>query len=562
VPAELDLNYPAVLGHFGAHLIPGRLESRAFLGWYLEHYYRLTPEDAEDSICDGPDDKGIDGIFVDTNFEQITIFQAKLYQNSSKTVGDSALRQFVGAIDQFRDAESVAALVDSTNNVELRGLILDSKLAELVEAGYSVRGVFLTNSSLDANGKSYADQNPILDVRDRPYLEANWIDPDTTAPQTGELAFNLDGLGMITYKTPEAEAYLVPLRATELVGLEGIESQALFDSNVRKSLGKTKVNKAIASSVQDQAEHKNFLLYHNGLTILAGKVVPGEDNITISDYNVVNGCQSLSTLYSNKSKVSSELRLMAKIIKISPNHDLSAKITRHSNNQNAISARDLQSNSVTQRRLQQEFKDSFGSKFGYEIKRGESLEADYIITNELAARILLAFDLGQPYSCHQSYRYFDDLHSEIFNRPEVSAHRIVALAALYEAVIDGLTSLQPALVAKYSVTPFFVLHLLHKALSLDEKGKEFIRDPKPFLEAVGFEGIRNAAQPMVDDLVVDLNAEIDERQHSAEPFDHKRELKSASAVRKLQSEVIPSYEKAIKRGRASSFTDEYLRVSR
>ena len=285
------------------------------------------------------------------------------------------------------------------------------------------------------------NKNSQLTIRDRDYLESNWIDPNDKSPQGSEITFHLEGLGMIRYKTPEAEAYFAPLLATELINLEGIESQALFDWNVRQSLGKTKVNKAIASSVADRFEHKNFLLYHNGLTVIAEAVDAAEDTITLRGYSVVNGCQSLSTLYGNRSKISPELRLMAKIIKISPNDDLSAKITRHSNNQNAINARDLQSNSVTQRRLQQEFKDAFQTAFGYEIKRGEVLDCEYLITNELAARMLLAFDLEQPYSCHQSYRYFDDLHSEIFNRPEVNAHRIVALLALHEAVAEGLDSL-------------------------------------------------------------------------------------------------------------------------
>jgi hypothetical protein len=73
MPEEIVLDYPAVTSLFGNHLIAARLESRAFLAWYLENYYRLTGDDAEDSVCDGPDDKGIDGIYVDKNFEHITI---------------------------------------------------------------------------------------------------------------------------------------------------------------------------------------------------------------------------------------------------------------------------------------------------------------------------------------------------------------------------------------------------------------------------------------------------------------------------------------------------------
>lgn len=180
---ELDLDYPNILQLFGKHLIQGRLESRAFLGWYLEHYFRLTQEDAEDSVCDGPDDKGIDGIYVDHNLEQIAVFQSKLYQNTSKTLGDSALREFVGALAQFRDKVSVVGLANSTNNTELRGLIADSKIEDLVDSGYAIRGVFITNATLDENGRRYAAQNASLSVSDRVFLRDNWIDPDKTGPQ-------------------------------------------------------------------------------------------------------------------------------------------------------------------------------------------------------------------------------------------------------------------------------------------------------------------------------------------------------------------------------------------
>jgi hypothetical protein len=62
---------------------------------------------------------------------------------------------------------------------------------------------------------------------------------------------------------------------------------------------------------------------------------------------------------------------------------------------------------------------------------------------------------------------------------------------------------------------------------------------------------------IADDLIVDLNAELAEREETGNPFDHKRELKSANAVRALRNNVLPSYQKAVNRKRASSFTDEW-----
>ena len=551
----LDLTYPAILGIFGKHLMQGRQESRAFLGWFLENFYRLDASAVGDIICDGIDDKGIDGIYVDTNLETIDVFQAKLFQNANKTLGDVALKEFAGTLSQLRDRGSIEALAASTGNVELRGLIRDVNLSGLVETGYKVRGIFVTNAALDANGTAFLDQQNDIAVRDSGHILSNWLNPLDSRPMSQKVTFHLDGLGLIEYKTPEAEAYVASLLASELVTLAGLDNQALFDWNVRQALGRTKVNRAIADSVATISEHKNFLLYHNGLTILAETVEKSDsqDRLAIDGYTVVNGCQSLSTLYENKTKISNELRLLVRIVKLPPHGELAAKITRHSNNQNSISARDLQSNSIIQKRLQIEFRSMLSGSIGYEIKRGEALNVERVITNELAAKVLLAFDLEQPWSCHQSYRYFDDLHAAIFGRPEVTASRIAALVAVYEAVESGLADLNRPLVANYSVTPFFVLYLTRAALQCDEEGKSFCQDPTPVFDEFGFAGVTDLVRPIVDDLVVDFNAELDDREQQGNSLDHKRELKSATAVRALRTQIIPSYQKAIKRKRATSF---------
>ncbi|MGB6579903.1 MAG: hypothetical protein WBF34_18480, partial [Streptosporangiaceae bacterium] len=93
---SLNLTYPRILEHFGKHKVSGRTDSRSFLGWFLENYFRLDQLHVEDSICDGTDDKGIDGIYVDSTLEVIYVFQAKLMQKESRTLGDSALREFAG----------------------------------------------------------------------------------------------------------------------------------------------------------------------------------------------------------------------------------------------------------------------------------------------------------------------------------------------------------------------------------------------------------------------------------------------------------------------------------
>jgi hypothetical protein len=100
-----DLAYPAILDTIKSCHIPRRTESHAFLVWFLQHYYRLDETEAQDTVCDGPDDKGIDGVYVDENLETVDLFQGRLVQNPNRTLGDTQLKEFVGTLTKFSDPQ-------------------------------------------------------------------------------------------------------------------------------------------------------------------------------------------------------------------------------------------------------------------------------------------------------------------------------------------------------------------------------------------------------------------------------------------------------------------------
>ncbi len=350
---------------------------------------------------------------------------------------------------------------------------------------------------------------------------------------------------------------VAPLSATDLVRMEGIENQSLFDWNVRQSLGKTNVNKDIANSIKDVSEHQNFLLYHNGLTVLCGSVEKTADKIKISDYTVVNGCQSLTSLWEQRDKLTSDLRLLTRMIQIPPGSELAFRISHHSNNQNGIKPRDLQSNSRLQARLQEEFRRLYSNQFFYQVKRGEQSDAPQTIENELAARILLAFDLEEPWSCHQTYKLFEDLHARIFGRPEVTATRIVALHDLYQVVLNHIDEIKNKPLANYTLTRYFLIYLLRRALETDKVGQTFCQKPHKFINAPdGRNRLKRCVAEVLEELIVELNYEVESRENGI-PFDYKRELKSQRDVKALGTTLIPSYERLVSRGRVPSFGEEW-----
>ena len=433
----LNLDYASLVQIAQPYKVPGREEASAFLSWFLVNIYRLDIIEVQDIVCDGRGDKGIDGIYVNESEECIDIFQSKTVQNPSKTLGDTQLKEFVGSLKQLETLEGVHSMISTTGNSQLKNLLIEHKDL-LTSSKYTIRGIFVTNAVKDSNAESFLEATSLitqLKVWDKPLIIQMYVPSEKAIPATSEIAFDVFGYDYVEYIVGNntAKVVIAPVSAVDLVRMEGIENQQLFDLNLRKDLEKTKVNKDIGKSVNDASEHSNFLLYHNGITIICDQLdTSNEGKVKIQGYSVVNGCQTVSSLYRNKAKVTQDLRILTRIIQVNSNQsDLISRITYNSNNQNGIKARDFRSNTQTQVRLQQEINQYYPDYF-YEIKRGDDPEQRIVIENTLAGQILLAFDLKRPWAVQRYSKIFDDLHQEIFARPEVSGGRIVVLFDLYK----------------------------------------------------------------------------------------------------------------------------------
>ncbi len=167
----LNADYPTIIPLFANHVIKGRTESASFLIWYLENYYRLDTQEAVDSVCDQNGDKGVDGIYIDEANQTIDILQIKISQNPSRTIGDTALKEFYGTLSQFNSKESVQNLIDTAGTAQVVGLVKRLQLLNIIDL-YKVRGVFICNQELDANGKGYLTETPEIEFIGKSRLES------------------------------------------------------------------------------------------------------------------------------------------------------------------------------------------------------------------------------------------------------------------------------------------------------------------------------------------------------------------------------------------------------
>jgi len=555
---ESELEYSNLSQLLSPYIKKGRGISRSFLNWFLENIFCIDDTSADDAICDGHQDKGIDAIYVDELNEEVIIFQSKTVESANKTIGDTSLKEFAGTLHQLSTIENIELIETGNANEALKKLIGDLQLKIRIKNGFVVKGIFTTNALADRNAIEYLSSNDSIKLFDKKKIVEVHIDFEKQGGIKDDFSFNCSHVTPLNFSTFDniAEVWVFTALASDLVKMSGIEDASLFEQNVRLSLGSTKVNKAIKKSILDQNEHLKFPLYHNGITIICESAKYENDKITISEYVVVNGAQSISTLYNQRRYITENLKILTKIIKLNTQDtSLVKKITTNSNNQNAIKTRDLQSNQTIQQRLKKEFEGINGYEFA--VKRGETLGEGKIISNEDAGRILLTFDLDEPWNSHQKAQIFDEYYSKIFGRPEVNALRIILTYEIMSVIEEQLHQIDNKQYAFYSATKYFLLNVISKIMQKDEIGKaiysnklNIVSNPNDLNEFK-----RIATDILKNNIIVDLNYFLKEEANAT--FDYKKVSKNTTELQALGNVLLKDYEKELKRAKTISITQQW-----
>jgi len=523
--------------------------SGRFLRWFLEHIYRLEEIDADDASVDAKHDKGVDAIYVDDVSETVYIIQAKTKTKDNAEFGDSELKEFYGTLQQFDSKKKIDEVFAETKNDNLKQTIVRTGLAAKVDSGYDVRGVFISNARANDDAKAIIAKLPKIELFDADAIVNDYVDLDVDGGIKGSYYFDVSDSDVIEYDAGGAAARLFLAPALNLLKMDGIADGRLFEQNVRLALGNTKVNKGLRESIRAKEEHKNFPLYHNGLNVLCRKIVSEtEERIEVEDYVVVNGAQSLTSLMAEKSKITDDLKILVKLIETKGDTALSQRITTNSNNQNAIKARDLKSNHNIQQRLKAEVSAASHDTVAYEIKQGEANKGRAVLTNESAGLILLAMDLAQPWSCHQKYKVMDELHSDIFGRPDVTGARILGYWECFKSVEPALDAIEDKHFAYYNLTKYFLAYAVVSLIRTDPAGAAMLKNMKGILASGQQAELIEIFGNLAKSLAFDLNAEVVGEE--AETFDYKNELKSPTWCKKISARLVAQYSKDVMRKKA------------
>ena len=526
--------------------------SAQFLRWFLEHIFRLDTQDADDTCVDNPQDKGIDGIFVSDSAETIYLFQSKIRQKKTAELGDSDLRTFRGSLTQFQSVDALRVVLEGDAHPALKAAIQRTKLIDKLDGAYSVEGVFCCNAPMNSNALDYLKTCHELDVYDSKRIAREFVELESNKSIQEDFTFDISDTDIIDYQTSESVSGRIFLaKGLQLTHMTGISDGSLFQQNVRLSLGNTKVNKGLLGSIRQKKEHKNFPLYHNGITILCDEFFQHDsEELTVKNYMVVNGAQSLTCLKNAKASITDELRILVKVVALHGDVELSEKITSNSNNQNATKARDMRSNHIIQQRIKKEVDELNYKNIVYEVKRGEINIGKVALSNEDAGLAVLALDLGEPWNCHQRYKVMDESHGKIFGRPDVTGAKVIALSEMLRSVGPVLDDFEDSQFGHYNLTRYFLAHVVAEIIRSEPKGKILFRNFESLFNDEKIGDLIDVFRALVETTVQDLNVEIAELSE-IEPFDYKSHLKNQTWCKGMTSKLKATYNKDVKRKKAT-----------
>jgi hypothetical protein len=537
--------------------LPAQTDSQALLYWFLFNVFRLDEIECRDSVCDRKQDKGVDGIWVDEDSQEIFLFQSVYTNKDEKGLGDTDLKEFAGTEAWFEQPSNVKSLLASNANEELKALVVRLDLEKKLEEGYPVKLIFATTRVMDGNGREYLDvlnqARTKLEVWDRPRLLGHYNNllRKTRVNGTHKFSTKLDGF--------ECEAQhgvrvlVAPVRALDIATMEGIEDRSLFSLNVRSGLGRTRVNRELEFAIREKEEQGQFILFHNGITVICKKLKVSKHEVAVTDYSVVNGCQSAIAFHDNRRQLTDTLQVVARFIEVGENDALAEDITHRSNNQNGINQRDLMSNDRVQIALQKEFETLFAGKLNYAIKAGEEKDGVEIIRNDRAGQWLMAVYLNEPFNAHQKYKLFGPDYERIFGR-NVTAQRVYLCYLVNQAIESAKGAIHDELIRAYQLTNLILMGMIADRLRRDAKGNELLENPSGVLPKRK-DKLHAALCKFAALLMPDFEFYVDERKREGKGFyDYKSAFKSREEYAVLSRALLRDYDKAVTKSPDESFT--------
>ena len=220
------------------------------------------------------------------------------------------------------------------------------------------------------------------------------------------------------------EAYLGVVSAREFLKLveddDGAIKGSVFYDNVRDFQDMNVVNQGIAETLENPDTAILFPVLNNGVTVVAQSVRPVGEDVTVEDYQIVNGCQTSHVLHAAKGRLTDDILVPLRLV-VTEEDQVASSITKATNRQTPVDEGNLQALTDFQKELEAFFEGQQDKRRLYYERRSrqyssQKVEQTRVISPLVQMRAFAAFALDEPHSGSRYYRgLYDRVPAEIFN---------------------------------------------------------------------------------------------------------------------------------------------------
>lgn len=466
-------------------------DGQRFVAWYLRNIHGLNTVEAKDCITDGVNDKQIDAVYINNQDSTIYIIQGKFM--SSEYIDAEPVREVLTSWVLVQDLNQLQDAANSRLKVKI------NEISAALDDDYEICFELITTAKLTNQAQSDADAFS-KKLADNEEMNANFIvvDNETLKFKYDEalnktnsyinFTFQLEDGKYLELELNGTRAVLAAVPLKDCINIPGIKDGRLFRKNVRQSLGNSnKVNKGIAKTIKK--EPGDFFFYHNGITAICSKIDIQDGQLTVKDLNIVNGCQSLSTIFNcGETAKKSYGYILFKFYEMA-NSEKADKITNSTNSQSAVKARDLRSNDKIVLSIKKNYEQTYPN--GYMVtKRGENVDTTkydvgHIIQLTDLGKELIAWHSQRPTLSYSETKIFDIYFTQLFKK-DYPAEDVQALHELYCTVTnkwnpDNHMGLNESLLAMKSYAQFHHLYAISVLFAEISNMSEMVPRPSKVL---------------------------------------------------------------------------------
>lgn len=314
--------------------------------WYLTRLVGLSPTEADEMSCDGPNDLGIDAVWVGPD-DIVHFYQFKNPERTDVALPTVEVDKVLAGLTLIlnRRHREIA-------NPDLRELV--DNIYQLVPTGYRIHLV-TSGTGLNTDARTKLDtfisglgaQEGFFSwvLEDLPFLQDCFYQktlPTVEAP----IELTLDQ-SPYPVRSAAHDSYLFHLSGAVLAALYETHGEQLLQQNIRVYQGDRATNAVIRRSCTGN-DSARFFHYNNGVTFLCETASwdAFTRKLTLSRAQVVNGGQTVRVLHdaSRTSALKADVLVPIRVITSQGNRDFANNVAVNLNNQNRIEPSFLRSN--------------------------------------------------------------------------------------------------------------------------------------------------------------------------------------------------------------------------